>query len=100
MFVKDGKEIAGSRLAIICELFVLLDGKIFEIHNSIRKSVDPESDGLCDRGEYFMGIGFVAAQQYLVDTIVTGIAKQKAYEWGPVHSSGITFVSLINSAAN
>jgi hypothetical protein len=101
LFLTVGNEIVDGQLAILCELFDLLDRKISEVQNSIQKSIDPESDGLCDRGEYFIGVGFVAAQQYLVDTLLfTGIEKHKAYKWGPVHSSGIAFASLINSAAN
>lgn len=85
----------------LCELLDLLDQKISEISALIRESVDPDAEGLLDRGEYFIGVGFVAIQQYLLDSLMfTGIEKDKAYKLGSVHSSGITYVALINSAAN
>lgn len=92
---------ACSNLPFLCELFDLLDKKIHEIELLILQSNDPDTDGLLDRGEYFIGVGFVACQQYLVDTLFfTTIKKNYAYGLGPVHSSGITYVELINSAAN
>ncbi len=64
-------------------------------------SSDPDTDGLLDKGEYFFGVGFVAIQQYLVDTLIfTGVKKVEAYNLGDMHASGITYISLINFAAN
>jgi hypothetical protein len=79
----------------------MLDKKISGIQLLISSSSDPDSDGLCDRGEYFIGIGFVAIQQHLVETLLfTGINKNEAYKLGAIHSTGVTYISLINSAAN
>ncbi len=101
MFIKTNNGVVDGELGRLCELFDLLDRKLIEINGLIQYSSDPDSDGLCDRGEYFIGIGFVAAQQYLIDTLLcVGLKKHEAYKLGPVHSSGATYVSLINSAAN
>ena len=70
MFFVVGNEFADGELGILCELLDILDGKLVEIDQLIRKSEDPESDGLLDRGEYFIGVGFVAIQRHLVETIL------------------------------
>lgn len=79
----------------------MLDEKLADIDALMEKYADPDSDGLCDRGEYFIGLGFVAIQQYLVETIMfTGLSKSDAYKLGPKHPSGPTYVELINACAN
>src|ERR1017187_2358902 len=101
MFLIVGDEFADSELAILCELLGMLDKKIYEIQLLMSISSDPESDGLCDRGEYFIGVGFAAIQQYLVNTLLfTDINKNDAYKLGPAFSIDITYIDLINSAAN
>ena len=101
MYIKVGDEFGDVDLPNLCELLDMLDEKITGIDSLVSKSRDPESDGLCDRGEYFIGVGFVAIQQYLIETLwLTGITKKEAYKLGPVHSTGITYIGLFNSAAN
>jgi hypothetical protein len=79
----------------------MLDEKIASIETQLNESQDPDKDGLCDKAEYFVGIGFVAMQQYLVDTIIfAGLNKGDAYALGPMHASGETYASIINSCAN
>lgn len=86
---------------MLTELLGLLDTKLSEIHRLISASVDPDSEGLCDKGEYFIGVGFVAIQQYLTDTLLfTGVDRVAAFALGPTHSSNISSINLINSAAN
>ncbi|WP_435273789.1 hypothetical protein ACMAZF_10395 [Psychrobium sp. nBUS_13] len=83
------------------ELFEILDMKLAEIESAIDKSFDPDSDGLFDKAEYFVGIGLVAAQQHLAEvTTFIGIDKQKSYKLGQRHVSGISYASAIDSAAN
>jgi hypothetical protein len=101
MFFVIGNEFADGELGILCELLDILDEKLVEIDQLIRKSEGPESDGLLDRGEYFIGVGFVAIQRYLVETILfTGLEKREAYSLGPAHSSGETYIDLMNYCAN
>lgn len=101
MFMVIDKEFADEELWRLRELLKMLDEKIADIANLIKESPDPDSEGLCDRGEYFIGVGFVAIQQYLIDSILfTGLDKGDAYRLGPVHSSGETYASIINSCAN
>ena len=70
MYLKAGEEYADGELQLLSELLAILDNKLVEISSLIVTSVDPESDGLTDRGEYFVGVGFSAIQQYLTDTFV------------------------------
>lgn len=83
------------------ELFVMLDEKLSEIESAIANSTDPDSDGLFDQSEYFVGIGLVAAQQVLAEAATFArIDKDKAYKLGPRHRSGVSYIRAINSAAN
>lgn len=101
MLLTIGKQTADRELGLLRELLEILDGKLSEIKRQIGQSADPDSDGLCDKGEYFIGIGFVAMQQYMTETLLfQDIAKGDALNLGPFHASGVTYASLINSAAN
>jgi hypothetical protein len=101
MFLKVDDEFGDGELAILCELLGMLDKRISEIQSLISRSSDPESDGLCDKGEYFIGVGFAAIQQYLVDTLIsTGINKIDAYKLGSAFDKDKTYIELIDSAAN
>lgn len=101
MYLKIGDEYADGELRLLSELLNDLDKKVFEINRIIASSVDPVSDGLTDRGEYFVGVGFSAMQQYLTDTLtLTDIKKYRAFEIGPRHSGKLTFVAVVNAAAN
>ncbi|RPA36109.1 hypothetical protein EGC79_18225 [Shewanella vesiculosa] len=83
------------------ELFAMLDVKLSEINFEINNSSDPETDGLFDKSEYFVGVGLVAAQQFLVEAAsFSNIDKDNAYKLGPRHRSGIAYATAINSAAN
>ena len=101
MFFVLENEFADGELWRLRELLDLIDIKLTDITNKVSNSVDPESDGLCDRGEYFIGVGFVAIQQYLAETIMfTGISKRDALMLGPKHESGRALIDVINSCAN
>lgn len=101
MYLKIGDEYADGELRLLSDLLNTLDEKVVEINRLISASVDPDSDGLTDRGEYFIGVGFSAMQQYLTDTLtLTGIKKHRAFEIGPRHSDRLTFVAVVNAAAN
>jgi hypothetical protein len=101
MYLKVGGEYADRELQLLAELLNNLDEKVVEVSNLISKSVDPESDGLTDRGEYFIGVGFSVIQQYLTDTLtLTSVSKRRALDIGPRYSEEFTFISVVNAAAN
>lgn len=101
MYLKIGNEYADGELQLLSELLSALDEKLIGINHLIAASVDPESDGLTDRGEYFIGVGLSVMQQYITDTLtLTGIKKDRAVDIGPRHSDSLTFVAIVNAAAN
>lgn len=101
MYIKIDDGFSDVELQLLSELLSLLDNKIIEINKLISSANDPESDGLLDRCEYFFGVGIVAIQQYLMDTLtLTGIEKQQALSLGPAYSEQLTFVAVLNAAAN
>lgn len=83
------------------EFLEILDVKLTEIASAINNSADPDTDGLFDASEYYVGIGLVAAQQYLAEAATfSGIGKDDAYKLGLRHHSGLSYVRAIDSAAN
>lgn len=101
MYIKVGVEIADGEMQVLSELLTVLDKKLVEIGSQIATSSDTESDGMLDRIEYFIGVGFAAMQQYLTDTLaLTGISKSRAFDIGPRHTDVLTFVAVVNAAAN
>lgn len=94
-------EILDCELNRLSKLFDLLDSKLVEINKAVKVSKDPVTDGLCDEAEYYVGIGFTAAQQYLVDTLLFMNFKDKneAFKLGPAWKSE-SYALIINAAAN
>jgi hypothetical protein len=74
--------IAIHEFSFMSEALALYDGKIKAINEAIYKPRDPISDGLCDRGEYFFGLGFIAIQCYF-DALINGckLSKQTFPPW-------------------
>lgn len=68
MYLKVDEGFADRELALLTDLLELLDAKLAGIQDAIASNADPESAGLTDQGEYFIGVGLCAVQQYLVDT--------------------------------
>ncbi|MEJ6121904.1 hypothetical protein MT390_08460 [Vibrio sp. 2-Bac 85] len=101
MLIGSQNKVYDLALGPLCEFLQIIDLKLSEISDCISKSIDPESDGLFDRGEYFIGIGFVAIQQHLSESLI-GISpdKKEAYALGTTHSSGVSSIWIINAAAN
>lgn len=101
MYIKIGGEYADREFYLLSELLDIIDDKIIDVCQRISISADPVSDGLTDRGEYFIGVGLSVIQQYLTDTLtLTGISKKRAFDIGPRYSKDLTFISIINAAAN
>lgn len=101
MFTVIGNEFADQELQLLSELLNVLDVKIIDIRKSIYDSLDPESEGLLDKAEYFIGVGFSTIQQYLTDTLtLTGLNKREALDIGPKFSEEFHFIAVLNAAAN
>lgn len=102
MYIKiSDDEFADLELSYLVELLGCVDKVLSDVHLKIRGSVDPESEGLCDKGEYFIGVGFSAMQRYLVDVLQDKrIDKGIALQLGPKTKEGIPVALLIHSAGN
>lgn len=101
MFIKVGSDYADAELFYLHDFCGILDSKITTLNDKISVSRDPESDGLFDYAEYFIGLGFCAMQRYLIDCLdCKGIKKRTGFELGNKTSSGRTYAQKINSLAN
>ena len=82
-------------------LFALLDDQLEILQEQINQSADPDQEGLLDRSEYLLGMGFVACQRYLTSTYGQhDWQKQPALEIGPHHNCGEPVARILNAAAN
>lgn len=101
MYSKIGNDFCDQELNYLIELLSIIDKVVCDIHLRIKTSVDPESDGLFDKGEYFIGAGFCVMQRYLSDVLHDKkITKVTALQLGPKTAEGLPISILINSAAN
>lgn len=99
--IKIGDDYADADFALLGRHLKLLDGEISQINAAIASSQDPESDGLCDAGEHFIGHGFVAIQRYLTATRTgLGVNLSDAFSVPPMLQGGLSLVAAVNAAAN
>ena len=96
-----GDDYADGNMSLLRRHLELLDIELTRISSAIGKSKDPESEGLCDWGEYFVGHGFIAIQQYIASTYPQfKMEKSKALELPPMAKNGPTVVKALNAGAN
>ena len=101
MYVKVENEYCDAALEFVREFLEHLDVKFIEIMKKISLSSDPDSDGLLDKGEYYVGVGFAVAQRYITDTYPQlEIKKKDAMKSGPLLKPGLSFIEALNSGAN
>ena len=101
VIIKVGGDYADAEFWFLTKHLNLLDCELAKINAAIKKSTDPDSDGLYDRGEYFIGSGFVAIQRYLASARSgTGIGQKEALSMPPIVNSTLTFAEALNAGAN
>lgn len=102
MFLLHPNGVFDFDLDFLVELLELIDGQLEKIHADAKKSPDPDGDGIFDRGESAIGLGFVVCQQYINATYPQLRVSDKlmALRAGPKHASGAYTAELINAAAN
>lgn len=101
MYLKIDEAYVDYNLPLLSNLLSTLDQELMEVNRLIFSTADPESCGLTERGEYVIGVGFSAMQQYITETLTfTGINKTRALDIGPRYTKEITFISVVNAAAN
>ena len=100
IFDIDG-EIIDDEIGLLQESLFHLDFKISSVDALIRETVDPDGASLCDRGEHFIGLGFVACQKYLAATYGPAkIQKREALQFGPVFDEAVFTIKIIDATAN
>lgn len=102
MIIKVEDYLADGEFSLLDRHLSLLDSELIKINAAIKETADPESDGLCDTGEYFIGHGFVAIQRYLTATHAgLEINRSRALSIPPfVNGSMLTFAEALNAGAN
>ncbi|MBZ9561011.1 hypothetical protein [Pseudomonas sp. P116] len=94
-------EFADGDFNALAALLGLLDTELKTINTQIKQSADPDSDGLCDRGEYFIGVGFAGIQRYIASTYRTlGIEQGAALALPPFVKNQTTAVRALHAGAN
>lgn len=100
MYIKVGKEFADGDFNFLKRYLEILDKELHQIIISIKNSSDPDSDGLCDYGEYIIGQGFLAIQTYLNKTYpYTDLKKGYSLNLRPYFKS-VSYANIINAGAN
>ncbi|HFG2246143.1 TPA: hypothetical protein ACGF9S_003634, partial [Vibrio cholerae] len=73
------------KIADLSDLLALLDSRLEQLMEQAESSIDADSLGIFDRAEYFIGVGFVAMQQYISDTMYRSeVSKRDALNLGAV----------------
>ena len=96
MFIvsKNGGHIkfGDAEIAYLEELLNSIDISILDLTSKINAADIWDVGCLCDRGEYFIGVGFCAMQRYLFDTLEdVKLAPDFARRLGPKSSNGVWF---------
>ncbi|MFT9115301.1 MAG: hypothetical protein ABF443_14570 [Acetobacter malorum] len=99
--IKSDNDYADVDFLFLKRHLQLLDLELAPLNAKISITRDPESAGLCDQAEYFIGQGFVAIQRYLITTkSVLGVNTADAFNTPPQLTSTVSFVTAINVGAN
>lgn len=94
---------AMNEFDLLClnDVAAFVDSKLDILDQRAKQSADPDTDGIYDRGEYLAGLGFVACQAYLTESIsMSGRDRNTALRLGPQHECGHSIAILINAIAN
>jgi len=101
MLIKSQGEVHDLKVGYLYELLEIIDMKLLKINECISKSTSSNLDEFFERGEYFIGIGFVAIQQHLNESLIgMGLKQVDAYSLGVKLPTGISCIWIINAAAN
>jgi hypothetical protein len=101
VIIKVGETYADGDFSLLCRHLHLLDSELVKINGAIKGSTDPDSDGLFDAVEYFIGHGFVAIQRYLTSARTSaGLDQSEAFCFPPTVNSQLKFAEALNAGAN
>ncbi|MBU1948705.1 MAG: hypothetical protein KJ927_08345, partial [Candidatus Eisenbacteria bacterium] len=83
------------------DLACFLDSKLDQLDSESNKAEDPDAEGVYDRAEYIVGLGFAACQQYMTTKIsYSRLNKKEALDCGPFRNSDIPIAAIVNNVAN
>ena len=98
---KIGDDYADADFTLLGRHLRLLDSELNTLNATIAASRDPDSAGLCDSAEYFIGSGFVAVQRYLTATRAgLGISTAEAFAVPPIVKDGLSLAAALSAGAN
>ncbi|MFT6263351.1 MAG: hypothetical protein ACJAQ0_001216 [Dasania sp.] len=101
MYLKIKNGFADSEFYFLKKFLKMIDTELTELNIKIKKSNDPESDGLYDFAEHFIGHGFIAIQRYFASTYPqTNIKKIDALRVEPRITDNQFLAEVLNAAAN
>ncbi len=101
MYLKISQDFFDSEFYYLTEMLEHLDVKVKDINNKINLSTDPDADGLFDKGEYFIGVGFSLIQQYFSCTYPQlGVKRDDALRLGEKVTSEVSYARAIHAGAN
>ena len=86
-------------LAYFRNTIVPIDMALENYSSEIATHPDPDTFGLIDQYEQFLGIGFAVCQTFL-SSIHRGKDKGATFVKGPFHSSGKSYAQIVNACAN
>ena len=101
MYIKSGKSFGDGDLNNLERLLEIIDSELSSLSEAILKSADPDSAGLFDKGEYFVGVALTAIQQYMASTFAQfRIEKSEALRLPPHVNKSLSFAAALNAVAN
>ncbi len=100
-YIKVENSFADYELVNLRDFLKLLDSKLASIEREISEASCPDSKGVFDKAEYYVGLGFSAIQKYMTSIYTqSGLSKKNALNQGRRFCEESTVVSIINATAN
>jgi len=97
----ENVEFADAKLSYLEELLCSIDRSLLSVNDKIQKADVWGVGCYCDKGEYFIGVGFCAMQRYLFDVLEdVKLDPGLARTLGPKSSIGIPVAEVIHAAGN
>jgi hypothetical protein len=89
------------QLSFLRDAARLVDSRLREIETIAKRGDIDLAESMYDTGEYLLGFGLVACQQFVSFCISqASVEKKAALSIGPQHACGASMVSLVNALAN
>ena len=88
-------------LELLRDTLSMIDLQLEKLHRACHNDEMADQLGYFDRGEYVIGLGFVACQQFITSTLGrNAFERSQKLKIGPIRKAGLTVVEIVNHAAN